>query len=616
MATDTSARLRELRKHFHKNDIGLYVVLTQDEHNSEYTSDADERRAFISGFTGSAGTAVISETKAVLATDGRYFLQAGKQLSSDWQLLKQGVKGVPTWSEWAAQEAASTGTNIGVDPKLISYGDVKSLQDLLVKKGAKGTLVGLETNLIDAVWGADKPQRSKKPVFELPLEHTGRGFEDKISELRKDIEKLDGTAFVVSALDEIAWLFNLRGEDIAYNPVFFSYAIVSPDSATLYIDENKLSEKVRAHLGDDVTVKPYQQVFEDARKFSVKLNEINATAATKKKLLAANGCSWALIKALGGADNVKLVNSPVEVAKAAKNETEVNGARTAHVKDGVALIRYLSWLEDALKNGSKMSDYEAAMKSLEFRKQMENFRGLSFETISSSGPNAAIIHYSPATDSKEMVDINQVYLLDSGGQYLEGTTDTTRTFHFGTPSAEEKRAFTLVLKGHIALAEAVFPEGSNGYMLDTLARQHLWKYGLDYRHGTGHGLGAYLNVHEGPIGVGFRPGYRENPFKVGNVISNEPGYYEDGKFGIRIESVVVVKEKKTLFNFGDVKYFGFETITQVPLCKNLMDIDLLTVDEKKWVNEYHEQVYETVKSYFSESDSALAWLKRETSPLA
>uniref|UniRef100_A0A060TCM0 ARAD1D43846p n=1 Tax=Blastobotrys adeninivorans TaxID=409370 RepID=A0A060TCM0_BLAAD len=619
LSSMSSDRLAALRAQFSKHNIGIYLVLTQDEHQSEYTSPADNRRAYISGFTGSAGTAVISQREAALATDGRYFLQAGKQLSPQWTLLKQGVKGVPTWQEWAASQAASLKVNIGVDPKLISYGQVEELQKILESKGVGDALIPIKENLIDTVWGEERPSRSKDSIFALSREYTGRDFEDKIAELQKEVSKQGGTAIVLSALDDIAWLFNLRGSDIPYNPVFFAYAIITQSEAYLYMDEEKIPAEVRKGLGS-VKIKPYNDVFRDATVFGEQLVSANSEKAPKSnasKLLVTKSGSWALVDALGGIDNVKIIESPVESAKSVKNDTELEGARIAHEKDGVALCRYLAWLEKSLNEGLVISDYNAALKCLEFREQMENFKGLSFDTISSSGPNAAVIHYSPAEDSKYMVDLNQVYLLDSGGQYLEGTTDTTRTVHYGTPCADEIKAYTLVLKGHIALARAVFPEGSNGYMLDTLARQHLWRYGLDYRHGTGHGLGAFLNVHEGPMGIGFRPGYRDHPLRIGNVISNEPGYYEDGKFGIRIESVVAVKEIKTENNFGGTRFFGFETITQVPFCQKLIDTKLLGNDEIDWINEYHQQVFDVATKYLSEDKDQLTidWLKRETKAL-
>lgn len=616
-----SSKLSLVRSHFSKFNIAVYVVLTQDEHQSEYIADADKRRAYISGFTGSAGTAVISKDKAALATDGRYFLQAAKELNSDWELLKEGVKGVPTWQEWAITQATKAKSNIGVDPKLISYSDVVNLNELIQKKGLAEdiSVVSLETNLIDLVWGEKRPSRSKDAIFQLPVDFAGETIDKKLKSISAEVKSKNGTAFVVSALDEIAWLFNLRGNDILYNPVFFSYAIISADGkAYLYIDQDKIDEKVAQYLSaNKVQVKDYNMLFDDAAKFRQELVTINANVSSKadhKKLLVPNSGSWALVNALGGTETIDLILSPIMVAKAVKNSTEIKNARKAQILDGVALVRYLSWLEESLKKGESYSDYAAGQKSLEFRQQNREFKGLSFETISSSGPMAAVIHYSPAPDSKQMVKKEQVYLLDSGGQYFEGTTDTTRTFHFGKPTAEEKTAFTLVLKGHIALATAVFPEGTTGNLIESQARRYLWQYGLDYRHGTGHGIGSYLNVHESPIGISQRS-TAQSTLRAGNLISNEPGYYEDGKYGIRIENIILCKEMNTPFKFGGIKYLGFETITQVPLGHNLMDMDLLSVDEKKWINEYHAQVYDAVRPYFKEGESALEWLRRETLPI-
>lgn len=613
-----SSRLNQLRGLFSKHDIGYYIVLTQDEHQSEYTHPSDHRREYISGFSGSAGTAVVGLEKAILATDGRYFLQAGKQLDSKhWELLKQGVKGVPTWQEWVTTEATNSGKNIGVDPKLISFAEVENIKELLNKKGNKAHVVPITNNLIDEIWGSERPSRPKQPIMILDDVYAGQTYKEKVTTLQAEIAKNNGTSFFVSALDEVAWLFNLRGTDIPYNPVFFAYAVVSLDKVTLFIDADKIPEKVAAALKEaKVEIRPYEDAFPAAENLAASLVKVNEKEESPKKLLVPLPASWASVEALGGTSNITRIQSPIELAKAVKNPVELMGAKTAHIRDGAAIVRYLAWLENAVANeGKVLSDYEAAQKSLEFRKEMEHFQGLSFDTISSSGPMAAVIHYSPAEDSKEIVKADQIYLLDSGGQYLEGTTDTTRTVHFGTPTKEEIHSYTLVLKGHVALARAVFPEGSNGYMLDTLARQFLWKDGLDFRHGTGHGIGAFLNVHEGPIGIGFRAQYINQPLRIGNLISNEPGFYEDGKYGIRIESVVAVKEAQTPFNFGDTKFFDFETVTQVPFCRRLIDETLLDEGEKKWINEYHETVYYTVEDYVKKDRLALDWLKRETQPI-
>ncbi|KAK9470384.1 peptidase M24, structural domain-containing protein [Dipodascopsis tothii] len=605
---DTTARLAALRQLMTQHNIEIYIVPSEDAHQSEYIAPVDGRREFISGFTGSAGCAVISATKAALSTDGRYFLQAEQQLDSNWELLKQGMPDVPTWQEWALREAEG-GKNIGVDATLISAAQAKDLTEKIkARKG--GHFVGMDVNLVDAVWAAAQPARPKEPLRIQPIEYTGKHFAEKLDDIRKEIDKQAGSGLVVSMLDEIAWLFNLRGNDIPYNPVFFAYAFVTPTTATLYIDEEKITAEIRAFLGDAVAIKPYDGIFADVKAFG------EAAATDERKLLVTSSASFGLTKLVEPARVKTLKTAPIECAKAIKSPAEVKGMVDCHVRDGVAQIEYFSFLEAEFKKGREYTEVTGADALERFRAAKDHFVGLSFPTISSSGPNGAIIHYEPEPETCARIDPDAIYLCDSGAQFLDGTTDSTRTLHYGTPTADEIRAYTLVLKGHIALARAVFPKGSGGFILDILARQYLWKYGLDYRHGTGHGVGSFLNVHEGPIGVGTRIQYNDIPLEIGNVISNEPGYYEDGKFGIRIESCVLVVEKKTPNNFGGKKFYGFETLTMVPYCKKLTDVGMLDDDEKLWLNEFHAKVYETTKSYFKEGDYALEWLKRETAPIA
>ncbi|KAK9372054.1 peptidase M24, structural domain-containing protein [Lipomyces chichibuensis] len=604
--TDTTSRLAELRKLMAAHNVEVYIVPSEDAHQSEYIAPVDARRAFISGFTGSAGCALVTPTKASLSTDGRYFLQAEQELDSNWELLKQGLPDVPTWQEWALREAEG-GKNIGVDACLISAAQAKSLAEKLKNRNG-GELIGMDVNLVDLVCGEKQPERPKEHLRILGLEFAGKPFEEKLVEIRKEIEKNKGSGLIVSMLDEIAWLFNLRGNDIPYNPVFFSYAFITPTEATLYIDEDKITEKVRENLGDNVNIKPYNAIFDDVKTFG------EATASNDQKLLVTSSASWALTKSVGE-NKISTIKAPIEAAKAVKNETEVKGMRNAHIRDGAAQIQYFAWLERALLRGEIYDEVSAADKLEEFRKEKEHFVGLSFPTISSAGSNGAIIHYQPEKSTCARVEKDKIYLCDSGAQFLDGTTDSTRTVHYGTPTPEEKKSYTLVLKGHIAVARAVFPKGSSGFILDILARQYLWRAGLDYRHGTGHGVGSFLNVHEGPIGIGTRMQYNEVPLEVGMLISNEPGYYEDGQYGIRIENVVLVVEKNTPSNFGDKKYYGFETVTMVPMCKKLTDPTMLDEEEKKWLNEYHSEVYEKTKSFFKGDEYTLEWLKRETTPI-
>ncbi|KAJ4367040.1 hypothetical protein N0V83_007570 [Neocucurbitaria cava] len=609
---DTTERLAELRKLMKERNVDVYMVPSEDSHQSEYIAPCDARRAYISGFTGSAGYAVITHEKAALSTDGRYFNQAEKQLDSNWELLKQGIQDVPTIQEWTADQAEG-GKVVGVDPSVVTAADARKLAEKIKKKG--GEYKAVDENLVDLVWGNKRPARPSEKVIVQPLQYSGKSFDDKIEDLRKELEKKKSLGFVVSMLDEIAWLFNVRGSDIPYNPVFFSYAVITPTTATLYVDDSKLPEEVKRHLGDKVTIRPYEAIFEDVTALSKEAFEANDKTEVQKKFLTSNRASWALNKALGGEEKVEEVRSPVGDAKAVKNEVELEGMRQCHIRDGAALTEYFAWLEDQLINKkATLDEVDGADKLEEIRKKHNRFMGLSFDTISSTGPNAAVIHYKPEKGECSVIDPKAIYLCDSGAQYHDGTTDTTRTLHFTEPTEMERKAYTLVLKGNIALERVKFPKGTTGFALDALARQFLWAEGLDYRHGTGHGVGSFLNVHEGPIGIGTRVQYSEVSLAIGNVVSDEPGYYEDGKFGIRIENMVMVKEVETKHKFGDKPYLGFERVTMTPHCRNLVDMSLLTQDEKDFINEYHKEVFQKTSDYFKNDSLTLEWLKRETAP--
>ncbi|OWP05057.1 hypothetical protein B2J93_627 [Marssonina coronariae] len=613
VTTERLARLRELMKR-HKVDI--YIVPSEDSHSSEYIAPCDGRRGYISGFTGSAGCAVITHEKAVLATDGRYFNQASKQLDENWLLLKQGLQDVPTWQEWSAEQSEG-GKVVGVDPRVITAPEARKLAEKIKKRGGHD-LAAVEENLVDLVWGTDRPSLPNEPVKLLSRQFSGKDLKTKLEELRKELDKKKSSGFIVSMLDEVAWLFNLRGNDIPYNPVFFSYAAITPNAATLYVNSSKLSRECEEYLTENgVSIRPYDKIFHDSQVLGESISsEGEGQTETKiKKFLVSTRTSWALKRALGGEAKVDEIRSPIGDAKAVKNETELEGMRACHVRDGSALIEYFAWLEHRLTvEKTEIDEVTAADKLEELRSKQKHFVGLSFDTISSTGANAAVIHYSPERGNCAPIDPKAVYLCDSGAQYFDGTTDTTRTVHFGEPTDMERKAYTLVLKGNIALDVAIFPKGTTGFALDTLARQFLWEEGLDYRHGTGHGVGSYLNVHEGPIGIGTRIQYSEVPLAPGNVISNEPGYYEDGSFGIRIENVVMVKEAETKHQFGDKPYLGFEHVTMVPYCRKLIDESLLTTREKRWLNEYHAEIHAKTKDFFEPGSLALDWLERETEP--
>ncbi|KAI9826907.1 MAG: hypothetical protein M1832_005846 [Thelocarpon impressellum] len=632
---NTTKRLGHLRELMKAKNVDLYIVPSEDSHQSEYIAPCDGRREFISGFSGSAGCAVVTADKAALATDGRYFNQAQKQLDSNWTLLKQGMQDVLTWQEWTAEESKG-GKTVGVDPTLITAPDARKLAEKIKKHGGVN-LVAVDGNLVDQVWGMTRPARPREEVKVLGVEYAGKKFGEKLEDLRKELEKKQRAGFVVGMLDEIAWLFNLRGNDIPYNPVFFSYAIVTPTKATLYVDSSKVTDSVRSHLDGAVELQPYEAIMGDVEALaqSVFGGEASVDVASDEsvatKFLISTKTSWALSKQLGGEDRVEEVKSPIADAKAIKNDTELAGMRACHVRDGAALIEYFAWLEEELLvKSSSVDEVEGADKLEHIRSKHDRFVGLSFDTISSTGANAAVIHYKPERGNCAIIDAKAVYLCDSGAQYLDGTTDTTRTLHFGEPTAMERKAYTLVLKGNMALDKAVFPKGTSGFALDALARQFLWEEGLDYRHGTGHG-----NVHEGPIGVGSRIQYAEVALAAGNVLSDEPGYYEDGSFGIRIESetlnnsllgkssplkalfadMVLTREAKTTHQFGEKPYLSFEHVTMVPMCRALIDEDLLTVGERKWLDSYHAEVREKTRGFFEKDERSLKWLERETCPI-
>jgi Xaa-Pro aminopeptidase len=532
-------------------------------------------------------------------------------------------------------EQAEGGKTVGVDPTVITASDARKLQETLKKK-AHAKLVGISENLVDKIW-QDRPSRPAEKVIVLDEKYSGKPYSTKLDDLRKELKKKKAAGMVVSMLDEIAWLFNLRGNDIPYNPVFFSYAAITPSSAALYTDSSKLSPEAQKYLKDgNVSIRPYESLFSDLNSIATTATEeslaqpngdsnstgstttppkpSSATTTTKHepRLLLSNKSSWALSLGLGGEDKVEESRSPIADAKAIKNATELEGMRQCHIRDGAALIKYFAWLEAELISGAWLDEVQAADKLEEIRSKGEHFMGLSFDTISSTGPNAAVIHYKPEPGNCATIDPTKIYLCDSGAQYLDGTTDTTRTLHFGNPTEMEIKAYTLVLKGVIALDRAVFPKGTTGFAIDAFARQHLWREGLDYRHGTGHGVGSFLNVHEGPIGIGTRAAYSEVSLSIGNVVSDEPGYYEDGNFGIRIENMIMAKEATTNHKFGDKPWIGFEHVTMVPMCRKLTDVKLLEKDEKDWLNDYHKEVWEKTKGYFEGDEGTLKWLRRET----
>lgn len=586
--------------------INAYIVPSGDSHQSEYIAPCDMRREFICGFSGSAGTAIVTEHSALMWTDGRYYLQGEKEMDANWTLMKDGLPDTPSQEDWLSKELP-VGAKIGVDPYLISLDGWRRITKKL--QGTGRTLVRIDRNLIDIVWADHgRPPAPSSNLIALTTEFSGEDWMDKVTGVRNDLNKKNAYAVVVAALDEIAWLFNLRGSDIAYNPVFFSYAIVTMDDVRLFIDDSRLTNGIREHLGlktnNQLMVVPYECISKHVQQLS-----------DEGKRVWISSKNSAALASLVPEGNLITDTSPICLAKAVKNEVEMEGMRQAHIRDGAALCQYFAWLEKEIHKGY-LNEITAADKLEEFRNEQENFVGLSFPTISSSGPNGSIIHYRPEVSTARPLSPDELYLCDSGAQYYDGTTDVTRTVHFGTPSQYEKECFTRVLKGNIQMASATFPKGTRGHVLDILARKPLWDGGLNYLHGTGHGVGAFLNVHEGPQGISHRVS-EDEPLKAGMFITDEPGYYEDGKFGIRIENVMLVKDVNLKYNFKNVGFYGFEHITLVPIQTKLLVPNMLTQTEINWINEYHSLCLEKVGAKLREQNKleAFHWLQKQCETL-
>ncbi|KAL2345689.1 hypothetical protein Fmac_006974 [Flemingia macrophylla] len=647
-------KLTALRHLFCKPGLHLdaYIIPSQDAHQSEFIAECYARRAYISGFTGSAGTAVVTKDKAALWTDGRYFLQAEKQLSSNWILMRAGNPGVPTAGEWL-NEVLAPGGRVGIDPFLFTSDAAEELKGVISKKNHE--LIYLyNSNLVDEIWKESRPKLPNNPARVHDLKYAGLDVPSKLSSLRSELVNAGTSAIIISMLDEIAWLLNLRGNDIPHSPVVYAYLIVEIDGAKLFIDDSKITEEVSDHLKNaDIKIRPYNSVISEIERLaaqgsslwldtsSVNVAIVNAYSAAcdrynwsreSKHKTRTNGFDGSVEHS----DVPFAVHraSPVSQAKAIKNESELKGMQDCHL----SYANFWDWLETEITKDRKLTEVEVADKLLEFRSKQAGFLDTSFDTISGSGPNGAIIHYKPESESCSFVDANKLFLLDSGAQYVDGTTDITRTVHFGKPTTREKECFTRVLQGHIALDQSVFPENTPGFVLDAFARSFLWKVGLDYRHGTGHGVGAALNVHEGPQSISHRFG-NLTPLVKGMVVSNEPGYYEDHAFGIRIENLLYVRNVETPNRFGGIEYLGFEKLTFVPIQEwqvlslrvdmrlaevleaysmvgspiKLVDLSLLSAAEVDWLNNYHSLVWEKVSPLLD--GSARQWLWNNTRPV-
>ena len=600
-------RIAALRRVLERKGLSAWIAFDSDPHGSEYVAERFRARSWLSGFRGSAGTLVVTAGDAGLWTDSRYYIEAEAALSGgEIALFRSGLPEVPDYPQWLADTLAgreSTGgeaLKVGVDASCTSLTEFRRLRDALAPSGI--TVVP-GADALEEVW-KDRPGLPESPVRDLSSGFTGEHREARLERVRVRLRNRGAQALLLSSLDDIAWVLNLRGADVPYNPVFLSFLLIGIDSSTLFIDPRKLDADLRASLNTaGVSVEPYEAVF-DA------LGSVSLPDAARV-LLSPDKTTVALRNAIPDAAVVKEEPDVTTTMKARKNETEVSGVRNAMRRDGRAVVRFLRWVEEAVSDArgraSAVTEQSAAAKLHDFRAEEQHFVGPSFPTISGFASHGAIVHYSVNEESN--VDLGEgMYLVDSGGQYLDGTTDITRTIWFGAPPTAAREDFTLVLKAHIALATVRYPKGTTGTALDAIARDPLWRHGRTYGHGTGHGVGCYLNVHEGPQRLAPKPS--TVGLEPGMISSNEPGLYREGRYGIRIENLVLTtRDGET--DFGE--FLKFETLTLCPIDTRLVESSLLNRAELEWLNAYHRRVYDELSPMLEEADCA--WLEARTRPV-
>ena len=585
-------RLASLREVMKREHLAAFIFPSTDAHQSEYVADHWLGRAWISGFNGSAGTAVVTMTSAALWTDSRYFLAAEEQLhGTEFQLMKLRIPGTPSIAEWLGKELADVASpEVGLDGWVNSYAATSSLISDLRKAGG----ITMRTNLdpLAEIW-KDRPSIPENPVEIQPLEYAGEDATSKIQRIRKALRTYHADGILVSALDDIAWTLNLRGTDVHCNPVFVSYLLIASDKVSLFVDEAKVSAEVRAYLeAHGVSLYNYNKVEDGLKEYS----EYNI-------LLDANETSYYLWKTVK-CQEIVAKTSPIPAMKAVKCEAEIAGYRRAMLRDGVAMVKFLKWLVPAVEAGGQ-TEMSIDRKLTSLRAEQEQFRDISFDTIAGYQAHGAIVHYEASPETDAPLKPEGFLLLDSGAQYQDGTTDITRTIALGPVTEKMKHIYTLVLKGHIQLELAKFPDGTSGTQLDALVRECMWREGLNFLHGTGHGVGSYLNVHEGPHQV--RMEYMPAPLRAGMTVTDEPGLYLAGKFGVRIENTLLIKDYMES-DFG--KFLQMESLTLCPIDTAPIDVDMLLPEELNWLNSYHAEVYAKLAPYLDEEEQI--WLKNAT----
>lgn len=591
------ANLPTLRQKMSELKLDFLYVPHEDEYNNEYLPDAYQRLTWLTGFTGSAGCAVIGENTATVFVDGRYTIQAADQLDGDLFDALTIQQPANPFGWLAAQNL--DGKTLGYDPKLSSQNDVAALSTAVEKAG--GALQALDTNPIDAAWD-DQPPAPLAPVVPQPLEYAGLAAADKRIPIAKALIDDKADAAIITAPASLAWAFNIRGGDVMCTPLPLGRAILHTDgSADLFLAEAKVSDGLREHLGNGVRL----------HKIEALETQLEALSGKTVSLDPAIASAWFFETLESAGATVLHAQDPCALPKACKNSAELAGTQTAHVRDGAALTRFLYWLDTDAQSG-EVTEIEAVTKLESLRDATGKLNDLSFETISGAGPNGAIVHYRVSTATDRKLERGSLFLVDSGGQYLDGTTDVTRTVPIGSPTDEMRTRYTQVLQGHIALAVVRFPPGTTGTHLDVLARHALWQAGLDYGHGTGHGVGVYLGVHEGPQRIA--KSWNSTPLEPGMILSNEPGYYKADAFGIRIENLQFVTDPASIKG-GEIDMLGFENLTWAPLARALIDLSILNAAERDWVTGYHAEVLEKLTPMLIDEPEVLAWLTEACAPL-
>lgn len=594
---EINQRLEKLREVMRREHLSAFIFPSTDAHQSEYVADHWQGRAWISGFNGSAGTAVVTMYSAALWTDSRYFIAAEEQLrGTEFQLMKLKVEGTPTISDWIASELSQNEDEcreVGLDGMVNSYNDTMALISDLRKAG--GITVRTNFDPLEQIW-MNRPAIPENPVEIQSLNFAGETVDDKIQRIRKALREHHADGILVSALDDIAWTLNLRGTDVHCNPVFVSYLLISSDQVSLFVNPKKISSEVKAYLDEHgISLFDYNQVEEGLESY-----------ADYNILLDGDETSFCLWKSVK-CQEIIAAKSPIPVMKAVKNATEIEGYHRAMLRDGVAMVKFLKWLKPAVEAGGQ-TEMSIDKKLTSLRAEQNLFRDISFDTIAGYQAHGAIVHYeaTPETDAPLLPE--GLILIDSGAQYQDGTTDITRTIALGPVTEEMKHIYTLVLKGHIQLELAKFPDGASGTQIDALSRECMWREGYNFLHGTGHGVGSYLNVHEGPHQI--RMEWKPTPLRAGMTVTDEPGLYLKGKFGVRIENTLLIKDfVETAFG----KFLQMESLTLCPIDTAPIDVDMLLLEEVEWLNAYHREVFEKLSPYLE--DEEVGWLAEATKPL-